>query len=123
LSLHDLGCSIGAYLLDSANKYVMHYEKGGLSPTNGTWSLSQYKGCFYDRIVLDRYAIAPWMPLKFDADGSLDIYLQAESPSKDTEVNWPPTPPGQFNLTIRNYWPNEAALDGNYQNPPVRKIK
>ena len=33
-------------LLDSANKYVMHYEKGQLPPTNGTWSISQYQGNF-----------------------------------------------------------------------------
>ncbi len=109
-------------MLDSANKYVMHYEKGGLPPTNGTWSVSQYKGNFYERNLLNRYAIAPWMPLKFNADGSLDIYLQAESPGKDKEANWLPTPPGQFNLTIRNYWPKEAALDGSYKNPPIKRV-
>jgi hypothetical protein len=109
--------------LDGANKYVMHYEKGALPPTNATWSVSQYKGNFYERNALDRYAIAPWMPLRFNPDGSLDIYLQAESPGKDREANWLPTPPGQFNLTIRNYWPKEAALDGSYKNPPVKKVK
>jgi hypothetical protein len=85
--------------------------------------VSQYKGNFYERNVLDRYAIAPWMPLKFNGDGSLDIYLQAESPGKDKEANWLPTPLGQFNLTIRNYWPKEAALDGTYKNPPVKKVE
>ena len=109
--------------LDSANKYVMHYEKGQLPPTNATWSISQYKGNFYERNVLNRYAIAPWMPLKFNPDGSLDIYLQAESPGKDKESNWLPTPPGKFNLTIRNYWPKEKALNGTYKNPPVRKVQ
>ena len=68
-------------LLDSANKYVMHYEKGQLPPTNGTWSISQYQGNFYVPNVLNRYAIAPWMPLKFNAGGSLDIYLQAVCPT------------------------------------------
>ena len=63
---------------DSANKYVMRFEKGQLPPTHGTWSVSQYKGNFYERNALDRYAIAPWMPLTFNADGSLDIYLQAD---------------------------------------------
>jgi len=109
--------------LDSANKYVMHYEKDQLPPTNATWSVSQYKGNFYERNVLDRYAIAPWMPLKYSQDGSLDIYLQAESPGKDKESNWLPTPPGKFNLTIRNYWPKEEALNGTYKNPPVRKVQ
>ena len=108
--------------LDSANRYVLHFEKGALPPTNGTWSVSQYKGNFYERNVLDRYAIAPWMPLTFNADGSLDIYLQAESPGKDKESNWLPTPPGQFNLTLRNYFPQEAAYNGAYKVPPVRKV-
>ena len=109
--------------LDSANKYVMHYEKDQLPPTNATWSVSQYKGNFYERNVLDRYAIAPWMPLEYNPDGSLDIHLQAESPGKDKESNWLPTPPGKFNLTIRNYWPKEEALNGTYKNPPVRKVQ
>jgi hypothetical protein len=109
--------------LDSANKYVMHYEKGQLQPTNATWSISQYKGNFYEVNVLNRYAIAPWMPLKFNKDGSLDIYLQADSPGKDKEANWLPTPSGAFNITIRNYYPKEEALNGTYKNPPIKKVQ
>jgi hypothetical protein len=96
--------------LDSANKYVMHYEKDDLQPTNAAWSISQYKGNFYEHNVLERYAIAPWMPLKFNADGSLDIYLQANSPGSDKEANWLPTPAGQFNITIRNYFRSRRRL-------------
>ncbi len=109
--------------LDSANRYVLHFEKDALPPTNAAWSVSQYKGNFYERNVLNRYVIAPWMPLKFNADGSLDIYLQADSPGPDKESNWLPTPPGQFNLTLRNYFPKEAAWDGTYQVPPVKKVQ
>lgn len=111
------------HLLNSANQYVMHYDKGKLPPTNATWSISQYKGNFYYPNTINRYAITPWMPLKFNADGSLDIYLQAESPGKDKEANWLPTPPGEFNITIRNYWPKQEALDGTYENPRIVKIK
>jgi hypothetical protein len=46
----------------------------------------------------------------------------AESPGKDRESSWLPTPPGRFNLTLRNYWPREAAYDGTYTVPPVRKV-
>ena len=109
--------------LDSANKYVMHFEKGQLPPTNATWSVSQYKGNFYERNALNRYVIAPWMPLKFNPDGSLDIYLQTQSPGPDKESNWLPTPPGQFNLTVRNYFPKPSAYDGNYKVPAVTKVK
>ena len=108
---------------DSANKYVMRFEQGQFPPTNATWSVSQYKGNFYERNALDRYVIAPWMPLTFNADGSLDIYLQAESPGKDKEPNWLPTPPGQFNLTLRNYFPKQSGYDGAYKVPPVKKVQ
>ncbi len=110
-------------LLDSANRYILHFEKNALPPTNATWSVSQYKGNFYERNVLNRYVIAPWMPLKFNADGSLDIYLQVDSPGPEKESNWLPTPPGQFNLTLRNYFPKEAAWDGTYKVPPVKKVR
>jgi hypothetical protein len=39
------------------------------------------------------------------------------------ESNWLPTPPGQFNLTLRNYFPKKAAYDGTYKVPSVRKVQ
>jgi hypothetical protein len=109
--------------LNSANRYVMHYEKAGFTPTNATWSVSLYQGPNYVPNVLKRYDIAPWMPLKFNADGSLDIYIQATSPGKDKEANWLPAPAsGDFNIVIRNYWPKKEALDGSYKNPAIKRV-
>jgi hypothetical protein len=109
--------------LDSANKYVLRFDKGRLPPTNATWSVSLYQGPNYVPNDLDRYDIAPWMPLDYGAGGSLDIYIQAASPGKDKEANWLPTPAsGEFNIVIRNYWPKQEALDGTYKNPPIKKI-
>ena len=73
--------------------------------------------------AIDRYAIAPWVPLKYNADGSLDIYLQSESPGADKKSNWLPTPPvGSINVTIRVYWPEKASLDGSFKIPPLQKV-
>jgi hypothetical protein len=56
--------------LDAANKYLMHYDKGGFPPTNATWSVSPYPGSNYVPNAPDRYDIAPWMPLDYNPDGS-----------------------------------------------------
>ena len=109
--------------LDGANRYVLHLDKGGLPPTNATWSLSMYDAAgYYVPNAIDRFNLAAWMPLKFNADGSLDILIQAGSPGAEKFANWLPAPAsGPFSLTVRNYWPKEAALDGSYKIPPVRK--
>jgi hypothetical protein len=110
--------------LDAAYRYVMHYAKGQFPPTNATWSVSLYQGPNYVPNAIDRYDIAPWMPLNFGPDGSLDIFIQASSPGKDREPNWLPTPAsGEFNIVIRNYWPKREALDGTYQNPPIKRVQ
>lgn len=109
--------------LDSANKYVRHFDKDKLPPTNATWSVSLYQGPNYVPNPLNRYDIAPWMPLNYGSDGSLDSYIQKDSPGKNKEANWLPAPPtGEFNIIIRNYWPKEEALDGAYVNPPIKRV-
>jgi len=109
-------------LLDGASKYVLHLDKDQIFPSHvGIWSVSPYSGNFYVRNAIDRYAIAPWMPLKYNSDGSLDIYLQSESPGPDRQSNWLPTPPvGPINVTIRVYWPEKVLLDGSFKIPPLK---
>jgi hypothetical protein len=72
---------------------------------------------------LNRFAVSSWMPWKYNADGSLDIYFQNESPGKDKEPNWLPAPKGAFNLTMRLYAPKTEALTGKWNPPPVRKMQ
>ena len=112
-------------VLDAANNYVMHFEKDGLPPSaSGVWSISPYRENFYVRNPLERYGILSSMPLKFNADGSLDVYIQAKSPGADKETNWLPTPPsGPFNLTVRIYQPRKEVLDGTYKLPPVKTVQ
>jgi hypothetical protein len=112
-------------VLDGASRYVMHFDKDGLPPSaSGVWSISQYRENFYVRNALERYGILSSMPLKFNADGSLDVYIQAKSPGADKDTNWLPSPPsGAFNLTVRVYQPKKEVLDGTYKLPPVRKVQ
>jgi hypothetical protein len=111
--------------LDGANRYVLHFDKGRTPPTNATWSVSMYdpQG-YYVPNPINRYNLAAWMPLAYNADGSLDIYIQAASPGTDKQANWLPAPAaGPFNLTVRDYWPKGTVIDGTYKLPPVRKVQ
>ena len=108
--------------LDAANRYLLHFDKGQTPPTKATWSVSMYdpQG-FYVPNAINRYNLAAWMPLKYNSDGSLDLYIQATSPGADKEANWLPAPAsGPFNLTVRDYWPTETVLDGTWKLPGIR---
>lgn len=109
--------------LDGAYRYTIHFGRSEL-PASGTgvWSISAYRENFYVWNALERYGLLPHMPT-FNADGSLDIYLQATSPGVDREANWLPIPPsGKFNLTMRIYNPAHEALQPGYRIPAVRRV-
>ena len=63
---------------------------------------------------INRYLInSPMLPnMKKNADGSLTLYIQKDSPGTDKESNWLPAPNGPIYLVMRLYWPKtEAAFD------------
>ena len=108
--------------LDGASKYTLHFDKGATPPVNAFWSITLYDAeGFQVANVLNRFAVSSWMPLKTNADGSLDLYFQNESPGKDKEANWLPAPKGAFNLCMRLYGPKTEALTGKWNPPPVMK--
>lgn len=107
-----------------ANKYVIHFEKGQTPPVNAFWSITMYDAqYFFVENPLNKSNVSPRNDLKYNADGSLDIYIQNESPGKDKEANWLPAPKGEFVLMLRMYWPKEKApsiIDGSWKIPPVK---
>jgi hypothetical protein len=111
--------------LSGANRYTLHFEKGLTPPVNAFWSVTMYDpDSFFVENPIHRYAISSWMPLQRNADGSLDIYIQHDSPGAAKEANWLPAPQGEFNLTMRLYWPRSekpSILDGSWKLPPVVK--
>jgi hypothetical protein len=75
---------------------------------------------------INRYSISPRQNLKANPDGSVDIYVQKDSPGADKESNWLPAPAGKFILMLRMYWPNEndpSILNGTWTIPPVDKVE
>ena len=104
-------------------RYVLHFDKGKLPPANAFWSVTLYdKDGFQAPNALNRFAIGDRDKLKFNDDGSLDIYLQHEPPEGDKAANWLPAPAGEFNLAMRLYSPQRAALDGSWTPPPVKRL-
>jgi hypothetical protein len=110
--------------LEGANKYTITFDKGAAPPVNAFWSITLYdQEGFQVGNVLNRFAVSSWMPFKYNADGSLDLYFQNESPGKDLEANWLPAPKGLFNLTMRLYAPKSDALTGRWNPPAVTKVQ
>ena len=99
--------------LNGANKYRMHFDKDRLPPANAFWSITLYNSDgFQVANAFNRFAVSSWMPFTYNADGSLDLYFQDESPGGGKEANWLPAPKGSFNLTMRLYAPQLSALTG-----------
>jgi hypothetical protein len=119
----NLGDDEGKPLV-GANKYTIHFAKADMPPVNAFWSITLYDSeGFQVGNVLNRFAVSSWMPFVPNADGSLTLYIQHESPGKDKEANWLPAPKGDFNLTMRLYGPKSDALTGKWNPPPVKRSK
>jgi hypothetical protein len=112
---------------DGANKYTMHFNKGELPPVDGFWSLTMYNAeYFFVDNPLNRYTLSTRNKLKKNKDGSIDLYIQKDSPGKSKESNWLPAPAGKFILMLRLYWPKETApsiLDGTWKPPAVKMVQ
>ncbi len=109
--------------LTGANRYVIRFPKGQLPPVNAFWSLTIYhaKQAFV-RNPIGRYAIGDRDKLTFDAEGSLPVYVQHDSPGEDKESNRMRAPPGSFNVFMRLYWPKQEILDGTWKMPKVERV-
>ena len=90
----------------SKHAYVMRFEKGQMPPVKGFWSLTMYDtDFFFVPNPIDRYSLSQRDTFVTNEDGSVDLYLQADSPGPDKEANWLPAPKGKFIPMLRLYWP------------------
>jgi hypothetical protein len=105
------------------NNYVLHFNKDEIPPVGAFWSLTMYDAeGFQVANPINRFAIGDRDPLKFNSDGSLDIYIQNQNPEPENESNWLPAPKsGALGLTLRLYAPKPQVLDGRWNPPAVKK--
>jgi hypothetical protein len=103
----------GEALDGSKHNYTLTFPAGQLPPVNAFWSVTMYDGKTQLLIEnpINRYLInSPMLPdMKKNADGSLTIYIQKDSPGKDKESNWLPAPNDEIYLVMRLYWPKTEA--------------
>lgn len=114
--------------LDARNDYQIHFSVEQLPPAHAFWSLTAYNADeFLIKNDLNRHALGDRDPLVYNEDGSLDLYIRSKPPTRDKQQNWLPiAKKGQFFLSLRLYWPNVEALNGDWKPPvviPVGKEK
>lgn len=114
--------------LTGANKYTLTFPKDAIPPVNGFWSITMYmidQGWWFVPNQLNKFTVSMRDNPKFNADGSLTLYFQNESPGADKEANWLPAPKGPFLPLLRMYYPKEnspSILNGSWKIPPVVKV-
>jgi len=109
---------------EGSKKYTMTFAKGQTPPVNGFWSLTMYDSkYFFVENPLNRFTLSARNKLVPNADGSVTLYIQNESPGKEKESNWLPAPKDGFVLMLRMYWPKDKSpsiMNGSWQVPPVK---
>jgi hypothetical protein len=119
----------GQTLDTSKHNYTLTFPAGKLPPVNAFWSVTMYDGKSQLLIKnpLNRYLInSPMLSaMTKNADGSLTLYIQKDSPGKAKEPNWLPAPDDTVYLVMRLYWPKTAppsilpAGNGSWQPPAL----
>ncbi|KAG1188830.1 hypothetical protein G6F35_014189 [Rhizopus arrhizus] len=107
--------------IDGAHRYVLHFESGQLPPAGAAWSLAAYDGQGMPVAnLLNRYALGDRAPLRYNADGSLDVHISHAPPAPEEQANWlPVASAGPVTVLLRAYEPGPALLDGLWMPPPL----
>jgi hypothetical protein len=114
--------------LSGANKYTLTFPKDATPPVKGFWSITMYQidqGWWFVPNALNKFTVSMRDNPKFNADGSLTLYFQNESPGADKEANWLPAPKGDFIPMMRMYGPKDGSpsiLNGSWKPPAVVKV-
>ena len=108
-------------------RYIIHIDRGQFPPVKSFWSLTMYdRENFLAENALNRYSLSQRDQFMTNPDGSVDLYIQADSPGKGKDANWLPAPKGQFGLMLRLYWPTDtppSILDGTWKPPAVSRVE
>ncbi len=117
--------------LDGARRYTMRFEPEDIPEINdlGFWSVTMYDGDSYLLVdnPINRYSIGSRHDLKYNEDGSLDLYIQPDAPGGELNRNWLPSPEGRpYRVTFRIYSPTAQTTRSLYDRelalPPLEPV-
>ena len=110
--------------LDGENESTLRFAKGDAAPVRAFWPIALYDAEGYPVANrLNRFALSSWMPLKYNVDGSLDLYFQNESPGPGGGTELASHPKDAFNVLLRMSAPYSEALTGKWNPPPVTRAQ
>jgi hypothetical protein len=112
-------------LLNGNGKYILHFDADQLPDVKYFWSLTMYD--LTNNLVhnpINRWSIGSLGGgYKFEKDGSLNLYIQKDSPGKSKESNWLPSAEAGFFVVFRMYGPGPKIVDKTWKMPPLVKDK
>lgn len=114
----------GQLLDGSKASYTIHFTRDQIPQARAFWSVTVYNSD-YDLVdnPIGRYSLGSHdKAMRYDKDGGLTLYLQADAPARKFAANWLPIPRGQFNLFLRAYLPDDALIRQDYVPPAVRRM-
>ena len=123
----------GQALDGSKHRYTLTFAKGEMPPVNAFWSITMYDGKNQLLVAnpINRYLVnSPMLPgMKKNADGSLTLTIQKDSPGKAKEANWLPAPDGPIYMVMRLYWPKDTPPsilppgEGSWNPPGLKRVQ
>ena len=104
-------------------RYTLHFDAKELPPVHAFWSITSYDhDGFPARNPISRTSIGDRDPLNYNADGSLDLDVQRDWPSRDRISNWLPAPDGAMTVVMRLYAPRSEVLNGHWAPPVLQRV-
>lgn len=112
-------------MLDGSGRYEVTFDPVSLTEAGAFWSMHAYRLSNFSVIPnpINRYSIGSRSEgLRFNADGSLTVYVQSSDPGGAYSANWLPVKPDEnFMLTTRAYEPKGAIARLEWPGPKVVK--